>query len=98
MNNKKCLFFAVTKPNALFRKFLSIYDGNKCCLNCFCNFQTDQILKKHEKFGTDHDYIDLEMLKKFKTLLNKLTNEMEEVAGNVRFCIWYFILSMTLTQ
>ena len=49
MNNQKHHNIAVTKPNALLAEFLSNHTGDRFCLNCFCNFQTDEILINHTR-------------------------------------------------
>ena len=38
----------VTKPNPFLAKFLLNHGTPRFCLNCFCNFQTDEKLKKHQ--------------------------------------------------
>lgn len=43
-------YIAVTKPNAVLEKILSKHDIETFCLNCFCNFHTGNILKKHQLF------------------------------------------------
>ena len=63
MNNSKCLYIAVTKPNTLLAKFLSNKD--RFCLNCFSNFQTDEKHKEHEKSWRIHNHVELEMSEKF---------------------------------
>lgn len=57
-------------------KFLSKLDGDRFCLICFCNFQTDRKLKQR-------DYIEPEMPKKFETALNPQTDKNERVPENV---------------
>ena len=47
MNNSKHHYTAITKPNVLLAKFLSNHDGEGFCLNCFCNFQTENNLSKN---------------------------------------------------
>ena len=64
-------YLAAKKPSALFEKNLLNH-----------NFQTDRILKKHELFLKNHDYLFIIMLQKFKMVLNKATNEMEELGAN----------------
>ena len=72
MNSNKYHYIAVTKPNALLAKFLS----NHVCLNFFCNFWTDEMLKKHESCCKDHDHHNM--------LISKMKDgRMEEVAGNI---------------
>ena len=41
-------YIAVAKPNALLAKFLSNYGKDRFFVNCFCNFQIEEILKMHE--------------------------------------------------
>ena len=65
MNNSKCLYIAVTKPNTLLAKFLSKHNKDRFCLNCFSNFQTDEKHKEHEKSCRIHNHVELEMSEKF---------------------------------
>ena len=83
MNNNKYHHIAATKPNVLLAKFLSNHEGDRFRLNCCFNFQTDELLKEHEKFCKNHDPIDTLIPKKFKTISNKVTNEMEQVAEKI---------------
>lgn len=48
MNYQKFHNISVTKANALLAKHLSNHEGERFCLNCFYNFPTVEILKKHE--------------------------------------------------
>ena len=40
----------VTKPNILLAIFLSNRNDDKFCLNCFGNFQNEELIKKHKTF------------------------------------------------
>ena len=73
----RCFQYAF--PLTQLRKFLSKLYGDRFCLNCFCNFQTNGKLKQHEKLYKNRDYIKREMLKKFETVLNAKTNKNEIV-------------------
>ena len=64
----------------LWAKFLSKSDGDR---NCFDNFQTDKKLEQHQKSYRDYDDAELEIPRKFKTIWNKETNEIEDVAGTI---------------
>ena len=61
---------AVTKPNNLLANFLSKRDNDKFSLNCFCNFQTDEKIKQHQKSCKKNNHIELEIREKFKTVLH----------------------------
>ena len=52
------------EPNVLLAKVLLNHDGDKFCLNCFCNFEIEEMNKKHETFCESRDYIDRNPLKK----------------------------------
>ena len=73
-------------------KFLSKLDGDRFCLNCFCNFQTD---------GKRRDYIELEMPKKFEIVLIVQTDKNERVPGCIKISTLLYkslqaLLPMTL--
>ena len=61
---------------------MSKHDGDRFCSNFFGNFQTNEKRKQYQKSCRDHNLAELEYLKKLK-LLNKETNGMEAVAGNI---------------
>ena len=44
-------------------------------LNCFCNFQTNEILKQHELHCKDDSHTNILIPEKFKTVLNKETKK-----------------------
>lgn len=48
MNYQKIHNISVTKANDLLAKHLSNREGERFLLNCFYNFPTVEILKKHE--------------------------------------------------
>ena len=83
MNNSKYHFIAVTKPIALLAYFLANHGGHRFCLNQFSNFQTDKKLDGHQLFCKDYDLCKISILKTFKMVLNKSTNKMEEVPGDI---------------
>ena len=64
--------------------YLQKHDGDRFCLNCFYNFQTDEKLKQHLKSCINHNHSELEIPGKFKTVLNK---ETDQKATNV----WKYI-------
>ena len=73
----------MTKPNSSLANFFLNHGGDRFCLNYFCNFQTDEILKKHELLCKDFYYCKRIIPIKFKTILNKAINEIKEEAGNI---------------
>ena len=79
MSNKKYHYFAVTKWNALLAKLLSKHNSEKFCLNCFNNFKTDELFKKHKVFCKK----DKILSEKFKTVLNNATGELEELPAKI---------------
>ena len=64
-------------------KILSKCDGDRFCLNCFCDFQADEKLKEHEKSCRNHHYAQLEIPAKFKRFLNKKNVKLVKVRGNL---------------
>ena len=66
MNNRKYHYLPVTKPNALLANFLSKRDGDRYCLNCLSNFETDEKRKQHQKACKYHNHIEVEIPKKFE--------------------------------
>ena len=45
----------------LLRGITSKHDGDFYCLNCFCSFTTENVLKNHESACKDHDNCYIEM-------------------------------------
>ena len=52
-------------------------------LRCYANIQAEEKLEQHQKSCGDHYHVVLQILQKFKTILNMKTDEMKEVAGNI---------------
>ena len=61
-------------------------------LNCFGNFQNEELVKKHKNFCKNSNYTDyndsdysssLVLPKKNKTVLNKITSVKMEVPANI---------------
>ena len=65
---KKYYYILVIKPNALLLKKLLNDDGDRFCLNCFCNFQTDEVLKIHDILCKNYDHINMIIPEKLKTV------------------------------
>lgn len=83
-NNSKYLhYMEVTESNALSAKFLSKHDGYRFRLNCLVNFHSYKKFKQYQKLCRNRDHAEIETSKKFKTILNKETNEVEEVPENI---------------
>lgn len=80
--NIKKHYIAVAKENVL-AKFLSNCNGDKLCLNCFGNFQNEELTEKHKKFCAGTDYIDIVLPKKFKTVF---ANILKHLFGSKSFC------------
>ena len=63
-------------------KFLSICNGGKLCLNCFGNFQNEELTEKHKTFCAGTDYIDILLPKKFETVF---ANILKHLFGSKSF-------------
>ena len=72
MKNEKYYYLVVTKSNTFLDKYLSKYNSDKFCFNCFCIFQFDKVFKKDEKLTINHDCC--EWLESFKKVLNRDTH------------------------
>ena len=72
-NNKSCHYTAITKSNALFANFFS--SCYRFFKNCFSNFQTKKLLKKHKLYYEKSDYIERVSPKKFKVKKDKKTSQ-----------------------
>ena len=62
---KNIIILQITKPNVLLEKYVSKYDRHRFFWNWMSNFQADELLKKHDMFFNDHDYIDMIISRKF---------------------------------
>ena len=67
-------YLAVIKTKALPRLFLSKHNGDQFHLNCFYNFQSDEILKRSEKVCKNRKYYKVKIPKKFMSIFNNDTN------------------------
>ena len=84
MDSSKYHYLAVKKPNTLLQNtILSKHNENIISLNCFGNFHACKNLDQCGKSFRDHNHAELELSQKFKTILNKETNDIEKVAGNI---------------
>ena len=82
MRNQK-YYLTIAKPAALLPNILPSYNGGKHFLNYFSNFQSDKILKKHEKSFKDHDQSEIKMRKKFQIVFNKDIDKYQQVTANI---------------
>ena len=67
-NNNKYHYFAATKPNALLAKSLSNRGSDKFCLNCFGNFENEELIEKHKKVCESSNYTNRIPPKEFKVV------------------------------
>lgn len=81
MRNQK-YYLTIAKPAALLPNILPSYNGGKHFLN-YSNFQSDKILKKHEKSFKDHDQSEIKMPKKFQIVFNKDIDKYQQVTANI---------------
>ena len=67
----------------MFRGITSNHDGDFYCLDFLHSFQTDNALKKHERFCNKHDYCEIVILTEDKNILKYNHGERSLKIANV---------------
>ena len=68
-DGEKWYCLTVKSLPALLRGITSNHNGDFYCLNCFHSYRTDNVLKKHERLCSNHDYCHVEMPKEDEKIL-----------------------------
>ena len=71
------------KTKHFYQTFLSNWDSDIYCLNCFGNLQNKESIKKHKRFCENSDNNDRGLPRKFKPVSNKSTGDKIQVPANI---------------